>query len=65
MMDVSFLWVIFPNPLGIHIAGCWYASLSNIGIVVLFALLTRFGCVKDNIRNQFFVCVINSININY
>ena len=69
MMEVNSWCLIFPNPRGIHNAGCSYSSSLNIVIVARFDLLARFICIVDMKRNQFFVwgvaVSINSININY
>ena len=55
MMEVSSWWLIFPNPLGIHNAGCSYVSSLIIVIVARFAFFARFICIVDMNWNQFFV----------
>lgn len=58
MIDVNSWWLIFPNPLGIHNAGCSYASSLNIVIVVLFALLALLIRLKGIISNQFYIIYV-------
>ena len=54
MMDINSEWLIFPNPLGIHNAGCSYASSLNIVMVVLFDRLTCLIRLIGIIYNQFY-----------